>query len=63
MTTMWNKSVETEEKIYELDEQTTVDLHPAAHESSSPRLLCVLREKDGFDWSTSCLSDFVRPSE
>jgi hypothetical protein len=62
MITWWNKSKELE-ILYELDEQSTIDLHPAVHEPSSPRLFCILKDDGGYYMDTICFSDFIRSSE
>ncbi len=63
MVTMWDKSQPLEEIVHQLDEQSTIELHPAIHDSSSPRLLCVLRQGGQINWETFCLSDFIRSSK
>jgi hypothetical protein len=64
MTTMWNKSELLEEVVYQPDEHEAIDLHGAAYDPLSPRLLCVLRQNDGPTmWETYCLSDYIRSSE
>ncbi|CAF4371771.1 unnamed protein product, partial [Rotaria magnacalcarata] len=60
MITKWDKSKKQLEAIYELNEQSVVELHTAAHDSSSSRLLCVLERNGALDWDTLCLSDFIR---
>ncbi|CAF3632958.1 unnamed protein product [Rotaria socialis] len=60
MITKWDKSKKQLEAIYELSEQSVVELHTAAHCPSSPRLLCVLARNGVPDWDTLCLSDFIR---
>lgn len=62
MTTLWNKLKETE-IIYRLDEQSTIGLHPAKHDSISPRLLCILKDDCRWYVNTICLSDFIRSSK
>jgi hypothetical protein len=59
MTTFWDK-LQQPENLYELDEQSTIKLHPAIHDSSSPRLFCILKDDTNY---TICLSDFIRSSE
>ena len=61
--TMWDKSHPQEVPVYHLDEQSTVRLHPAIHDPSSPRLLCVLQQDGHINWETFCLSDFIRSSK
>jgi hypothetical protein len=63
MVTMWDKSQPLEEIVYQPDEQSTIRLHPAIHDPSSPRLLCVLRQGGQINWETFCLSDFIRSSK
>ncbi|CAF3067375.1 unnamed protein product, partial [Rotaria sp. Silwood2] len=62
MTTLWNKLKESQQ-LYQLDEQSTIKLHPAQHEPLSPRLLCILKDNNGFYKDTICLSNFIRSSE
>ncbi len=39
-------------------------LHCAKHASHTPRLACVIEDKDGIiQWDTFGLSDFIRPSK
>ncbi|CAF1176210.1 unnamed protein product [Rotaria sp. Silwood1] len=59
MTTLWNKLKESE-KLYQLDEQSTIKLHSAQHESLSPRLFCILKDNNCDCLDTICLSDFIR---
>ena len=59
MTTLWNKLVEYP-VLYQLDEQSTIQLHPALHDSISSRLLCYLEDDSGYYLNTICLSDFIR---
>ncbi|CAF3437155.1 unnamed protein product, partial [Rotaria sp. Silwood2] len=59
MTTLWNKLKESQQ-LYQLDEQSTIKLHPAQHEPLSPRLLCILKDNNGFYKDTICLSNFIR---
>ena len=44
---------------------TTVhDLHPAVHTSDTPRLACVIADRNGtIRWDTFGLSDFIHPSK
>ena len=62
MTTLWQKLVEPP-SLYQLDEQTTIHLHKALHDPSSPRLLCVLTDNRSCYWDAICLSDFIRASK
>jgi len=62
MTTFWDK-LQQPIKLYELDEQSTIKLHPAIHDSSSPRLFCILKDDTNYCLNTICLSDFIRSSE
>ena len=40
------------------------DLHPAVHTSDTPRLACVIADKNGtIRWDTFGLSDFIHPSK
>jgi hypothetical protein len=60
MVTKWNKSKKEPEEFYRYDDQRTVLIHPAKHDSQSPRLFCVLQRDSETDWNTFCLSDFIR---
>jgi len=62
MTTLWDKLKESK-NLYQLDEQSTIELHPAIHDPSSPRLFCILRDDCDYYLNTICLSDFIRSSE
>jgi hypothetical protein len=63
MITKWDKSQNELEEVYRLDEKNTIRIHGAPHDSSSPRLLCVLQRNNGPLWDTFCLSDFIQSRE
>ena len=58
MVTLWVKTNQLE-FVHELDEAATLRLHPAAHNSLSPRLLSVLKVDEAERWDMCCLSDFI----
>ena len=60
MITKWNKSKRNLDEVYRYDDQKARNLHPAATDSKSPRLLCVLQQNGQPIWDTFCLSDFIR---
>ncbi len=63
MITKWAKLQRDHEEIYRFDDRKTRELHPAEHDSTSPRLICVLQQNDKPDWDTFCLSNFIRTRE
>jgi hypothetical protein len=60
MITKWNKFQKEQEEFYRYDDQRTVLIYPAEHDSQSPRLFSVLQQDSVTDWNTFCLSDFIR---
>lgn len=61
MITKWNKSQKASEEFYRCDENRARKLHSAEHDSTSPRLFCVLQRHGVIDWKSFCLSDYIRP--
>lgn len=62
MTTLWKKT-DYGQPLYQLDERNVMQLHPAKHDPSSPRLLSLLKIGQLFHWETIGLSDFIRKSK
>lgn len=61
---------EDESFLYQLDEESTQNLHSAEHRPKLKnnhippiRILGVLKKANGYDWNTLFLSDFIESSE
>ena len=63
MITKWDKSGSPPELFYQCDEKKAQLLHTSVHDPNLPRLFCVLKRNEQIDWTTFCISDYIRSSK